>query len=61
MGTLIGRVDRVEVDDEEKDADEVVVEALFEHWKLYPCRNNRNQCAIHFSRLQLQLQNTRNY
>lgn len=39
MGTMIGRVDRLEADDEKKDDDEEVVEALFEHSKLYPCRN----------------------
>ena len=39
MGTMIGRVDRVEADDEEKDDDEDVVEALLEHSKLYPCKN----------------------
>lgn len=40
MGTMIGRVDRVEADDEEKDVDdEDVVEALLEHSKLYPCKN----------------------
>lgn len=33
MGTMIGRVDRVEADDEENDDDEDVVEALLEHSK----------------------------
>lgn len=36
MGTLIGRADRVEADDEESDDNEEVVEALFEESKLYP-------------------------
>lgn len=40
MGTIIGRVDRVEADEEERDPDEGVVEAPFEPSKLYPCRSN---------------------
>jgi len=39
VGTTIGRVDRVDADDE-KDVDEDVVEVLFEQSKLYPWRNN---------------------
>lgn len=39
MGTTIGRVGRVDPDEEEGNADEDVVEAFFEHSKLYPCKN----------------------